>query len=369
MFRHRLRTATSLFAATMGAGLLVIGFMMTEGQSFMIDIQFFRISRSDLDLVFKQERDEGTLDELRRLPGVLRAEPQFNLACTFMNGPYQRKGSVTGIARRSELTVPHDSRFRPIEVPESGVVLTQRLADRLHARVGDRITVVPTRGLRRPISVPVARIADSYLGLAAYADIRYLSQSVGESLVLTSAQLAADPASEVTAELYRRLKELPGLEAVQSRQDLVHNITKTLLQNQYVFIGILVAFSGMLMFGSTVNAAMVNLAERQSEVATFRALGYSEWQVGSLFFQENLMLTLAGAVLGLPTGYLLTWLLAYSYDNDLLRIPVVTAPVGLVVDAYAGSAVRRRVAGGGSVDTAAAECCGGFEGKRMIEQP
>jgi putative ABC transport system permease protein len=324
MFRHRLRTATSLFAATMGAGLLVIGFMMTEGQSFLIHFQFFRISRSDVDLVFKQERDEGALDELRRLPGVLRAEPQFNLACTFVNGPYQRKGSVTGIARQAELTVPHDSQFHPIEVPESGVVLTQRLADRLDARVGDRITVVPTRGLRRPISVPVARIADSYLGLAAYADIRYLSQSVGESLVLTSAQLAADPAG--TAGLYRRLKEVPGLEAVQSRHDLVENITRTLLQNQYVFIGVLVAFAGVLMFGSTVNAAMVNLAERQAEVATFRALGYSEWQVGSLFFQENLLLTLAGAVLGLPTGYFLTWLLAYSYDNDLLRIPVVTAP-------------------------------------------
>jgi putative ABC transport system permease protein len=80
------------------------------------------------------------------------------------------------------------------------------------------------------------------------------------------------------------------------------------------------------MFGSTVNAAMVNLAERHAEVATLRALGYSEWQVGSLFFQENLLLTLVGAVLGLPTGYFLTWLLAYSYDNDLLRIPVITAP-------------------------------------------
>ena len=119
---------------------------------------------------------------------------------------------------------------------------------------------------------------------------------------------------------------MPGLQTVQSRHQLVENITRTLLRNQYVFIGLLVAFSGVLMFGSTVNAAMVNLAEREAEVATLRALGYSQWQVGALFLQENLLLTVVGAVLGLPAGYALTWFLVISYDNDLLRLPIVTAP-------------------------------------------
>ena len=71
---------------------------------------------------------------------------------------------------------------------------------------------------------------------------------------------------------------------------------------------------------------MVNLAERQREVATFRALGYSAWQIGSMFLRENLLTNLTGALLGLPVGWGLTWLTAVSYNNDLIRLPVVSAP-------------------------------------------
>ena len=58
----------------------------------------------------------------------------------------------------------------------------------------------------------------------------------------------------------------------------------------------------------------------------FRALGYSETQIGSMFLRENLITNLTGAVLGLPTGWFLAWLTAVSYNNDLIRLPVVSAP-------------------------------------------
>jgi putative ABC transport system permease protein len=107
---------------------------------------------------------------------------------------------------------------------------------------------------------------------------------------------------------------------------VIQKLQETLLQNQYVFIGVLVGFAGVIFFSSIVNASMVNLAERQREVATFCALGYTRWQIGSIFLRESLLTCLPGAVLGLPVGYGLTWLTAFSYNNDLVRIPVVTAP-------------------------------------------
>ena len=70
---------------------------------------------------------------------------------------------------------------------------------------------------------------------------------------------------------------------------------------------------------------MVNLAERQREVATFRALGYGPWRIGGMFFRESLLTTLIGFVLGLPVGYGLMVLTANSYQNDLIRFPVVSA--------------------------------------------
>jgi putative ABC transport system permease protein len=94
-----------------------------------------------------------------------------------------------------------------------------------------------------------------------------------------------------------------------------------------VFIGVLVLFAGIVFFGSVVNSSLVSLAERQREVATFRAMGYGPWEIGGLFLRENLTVNLCGTLLGLPFGYGLVELTSLAYaQNDLIRLPVVSAP-------------------------------------------
>lgn len=325
LLRHRTRTATGVFAAMMGAGLLVSGFMMTEAQEFLISFQFYRTARSDIDITFEDEQSIDALLEISRMRGVDAAEPLLNVACDFVNGPYQRKGGVTGLVANATMTVPYDVDGRKIPIPESGLVLTKRLAELLHVSPGDRLTIIPVRGERRPVEVLVTRIADSYMGLSAYAEINYLSRLVGESFVMSGAQVMAVREPQQLDALYRELRDKPGIQGVQSRRAMIEQVTETLLQNQFVFIGILVLFSGIVFFGSIVNASMVNLAEREREVATFRALGYTEWQIGSMFLRESVITNLTGCLLGLPTGWCLTWLTATSYNNDLIRLPVVSA--------------------------------------------
>lgn len=325
IFRNRGRTATSIFAATMGAGLLVCGLMMAEAQQHLVEFQFERELRSDFDLVFKDQHGRDALVEVTQLPGVDLAEPILNVACTFVNGPYRRKGGVTGLVAEPRLTVPRDRAGQPLRIPSSGLIVTRRLAEILHLESGQKVTVVPVKGARRPVEVPIALVADSYMGLAAYADIDFLSAVVDEEFVLTGAQVVTDPNTAKRAAFYRELKRLPGVEAVRSRQQMVKKLTETLLEHQHVFIGVIVFFSGTIFFGSIVNASMVSLAERRAEVATFRALGYSEFRVGALFFRENLITNTCGTLAGLPVGYLLMWLTAWSYNNDTLRLPVVTA--------------------------------------------
>ncbi len=326
LLRHRTRTATGVFAAMMGAGLLVSGFMMAEAQDFLLQFQFHKTVRSDIEVTFENELGRGALAELQRVAGVDHVEPILNVACTFENGPYQLKGGITGLASGARLTIPHDSDGEPIRIPESGVVLTKRLAELLHLGLGDRFTMIPVKGERRPMDVVVIQIADSYMGLAAYARIDYLSRVVGEPFIMSGAQLTTVREPAKIQSLYRELAGKPNVQGIQSRRAMIKQINETLLQNQFVFIGILVLFSGVVFFGSIVNASMVSLAERQREVGTLRALGYSEWQIGSMFLRESMSTSLTGSILGLPVGWCLTWLTATSFSNDLIRLPVVSPP-------------------------------------------
>jgi putative ABC transport system permease protein len=76
-----------------------------------------------------------------------------------------------------------------------------------------------------------------------------------------------------------------------------------------------------------VNSSLVSLAEREREVGTFRALGYGPWEIGGMFLRENLLVNFCGTLLGLPFGYGLVILTSWAYtENDLIRLPVVSAP-------------------------------------------
>ncbi len=325
VLRHRIRSIAAVFAAMMGAGLLVTGFMMVEAQNYFLNFQFYRTMRSDIDLTFKNEQGRDALDEVRRLPGVDHAEPQLAVAGTFENGARRRKDAIVGLLPDARLTMPHDSQGRRIPLPDTGLVVTRRMAEILRVQPGDVLRFTPVKGERRTVEASVAVIADSYMGLTAYADIHYLSRLLGEELAITGAQLQTRQEPSQLARLHHELKHLPGVESISNRRDLVANITKTILQNQFVFIGVLVVFAGVIFFGSIVNSSLVNLAERQREVATFRALGYSQWSIGAMFLRESFVTNMLGALLGLPMGYGLMWLTAKAYENDLVRLPVISA--------------------------------------------
>jgi len=324
--RSRGRTIAGVFAAAMGSAVLVNGFMMADATRYLVDYQFKWILRSDVDLAFKDEQSEDALLEAARLPGVDRAEPILNVACTFTNGPYRKKGGIMGIAPDARLTVPRGLGAAPIPVPSTGLVMTRKLAELLHLEQGDLVTIQPVRGLRRERQVPVLRIADSYFGTAVYADIHYLSGLIDEEMAVSGVQLATDRNPQHTDALYRELKQMPALEAVTARRDMIENLEKILVENMGIFIGALVSFAGVVFLGSILNASLISLSERQREVATLRVLGYGPWQIGSLLLRESMIVTLIGTLLGMPIGYLLSVLVSAAYDTELFRFPVIATP-------------------------------------------
>ncbi|HXT60797.1 MAG TPA: FtsX-like permease family protein, partial [Pirellulales bacterium] len=321
--RHRFRSAAGAFAAAMGASLLVNALMLVAETNHMIDFQFEQVQRSDIDLAFKDERGRDALDEARRLPGVDRAEPVLNVACTFANGSHTRKGGITGLDPRARLTIPRDAAGLPLRIPSAGLTMNRKLAELLHLKHGDTVMVHPIKGLREPHAVPVAEINDAYLGLAVYADIHYLSRLVHEEFAVSGAQLLVEPGAESRGALYRELKRLPALQAVTARADTIANVMDTLVKNQRVFIFLLVMFAGVIFFGSVLNSSLIGLAERAREVATLLVLGYNERQVGGLFLRESLLINTLGTLAGLPLGYFLNVGIAIAYDTDMFRIPVI----------------------------------------------
>jgi len=326
LIRSRVRTLAGVFAAAMGSAVMVNAFMMYDSPFYLIDFQFRRVLRTDMDLTLKDEHADDALHEAARLPGVDYAEPWLSVACTFRNGPWEKKGSITGLVAGARLTIPRDVAGQAVRIPPTGLAMSKTLAEILHLRRGDAVTIEPVKGLRRPCQVPVGEIVEGYLGTVVYADFQYLNWLVNEESSLSGVQLLMDGDPARRRALYRELKRLPALQGTSDRGDIIQGLEETVLRNQWVVIVLMVGFAAVVFFGSILNASLVSLAERQREVATLRVLGYSPWQIGTLLLRESMIVNVAGTVLGMPLGYLLTVATAAAYASEMFRLPIVTSP-------------------------------------------
>ncbi|MGC4005728.1 MAG: ABC transporter permease [Pirellulales bacterium] len=327
LFRQRARSGTTIFAAMMGAALTFTGFTLQNCLRYLIDFQFEKIMRSDVDLTFKDECDEGALVEARRLPGVTRAEPLLSVACDFEHGALRRKGAISGLDPSGVLTLPRDAAGEVLPIPESGLMMTRKLAELLNVRVGDMLTIIPNKGLRRPVTAPVVRISDSFLGLSVYAEIRYLSRLIGEEYALNGVQLRMEPNAAVFEQFCKEVKRLPSLQAFNVREANIRNLRETFVKMQEFVIMLIVVMAGVIFFAALLNTTLIGLAERKREIATLMVLGYSPWRIGGFFLRESMTLNLVGCVLGFPIGYWIVWYLTLVYNTEMFRFPLVLPPI------------------------------------------
>lgn len=330
VFRNRLRTLAGVFVSTLGAAIVVMIFTMAVSVQRLVDFQFHWTYRSDIEITLRDEMGWDALLEARRMPGVRLAEPVFDVGCTFRHAGLEKKAGITGILRDASLTVPRDRQGRRVPLPSSGLLMSRTLAEMLHLKPGDVVEFQPVKGRQDVHRARVAALVDGYLGTVVYADLGYLNRLLGEERSINRIQLATNGDARSQRALYRELKQLATVEGVSARADMIANLNDTILKNMWVFLGIEVFFGGLLFFGNILNASIVSLAERQRELATLRVLGYGPWEIGSLLLRESLIVTLAGTLLGIPLGYMLSVYVISSYGTEMFRMPLVFTPMVVV---------------------------------------
>ena len=73
-----------------------------------------------------------------------------------------------------------------------------------------------------------------------------------------------------------------------------------------------------------INTLAMSVIERTREIGVLRALGASRWQVRSTMLDESLMITLAGALVGVAAGTLIgcSWLRGVGRGHARHHLPL-----------------------------------------------
>ena len=99
----------------------------------------------------------------------------------------------------------------------------------------------------------------------------------------------------------------------------------------FTFITTLLGSS--IAFGVVYNSMRIALSERNRELASLRVLGFRQGEVAYILLGEQALLTIIAIPIGLIFGYVLCAYMAFSFDSDLYRIPLI-----LNADVYAFAA-------------------------------
>jgi putative ABC transport system permease protein len=274
------------------------------------------------------------IHEMRRLPGVIDAEPLRAVPARLRAAQRSRIVSVQGLVAEPELNRVVDVAGGAMRLPPGGLVLSLKLAEVLGVSVGDFVTMEVLDG-RRPIrAVSVAGIVEEYMGTSAYMEIGALRRLVREGDTLSGAFLKVDPA-HVDA-LYTRLKQTPLVAGVSLKRSAIESFEKTLAETFYVMIFFNLLFSSVIAFGVVYNAARVSLSERSRELASLRVLGFTRGEISFILLGELAVVVLLAIPIGLLLGYVFAGILVTAFNTELYRFPLVVTPRTY---AYAASAV------------------------------
>lgn len=321
--RHLLRWPVRSLMTTTGVGmslaLLFSVMQFHDAADRMLDLFFGRSQQEDIAVHLTEARALSVVSDFMHLPGVLKAEPERVLAARLRVGALEERQALESVTEGSTLAMRVDSNGRRIPLPPGGLILTTALANKLNASVGDTVQIELLQGKRLSTEVKVTRVIEEFIGTRAYMDFASLNTLAGEGPVSDRLLLKVDTSRY--DELYASLKKLPMISSVSRRDTAVNEFRRLMDQNIFTMIFFYSVFAGIIVIGVVYNNARIILAERQSEFATLRVLGYRNSEIAIILVGELATLIFLALPLGCLLGNLLARLITAMFSSDLFRLP------------------------------------------------
>ena len=330
--RRPINAILSSLGIACSVSVLVLSGFFNDAVEHLIEFQFSIAQRQDIQVAFYEPLSPAAKFDLKHQPGVLAVEPFRAIGVNLKRNHREHRTSIMGLAKKRDLYRLLDVDTKPIPLPDSGVVLNDKLAELLDANLGDLVTVEVLEGQRPIRDIVVRGIATEYSGTNAYMDISALNGLLRETDATSGAFLAVDPNAQ--DELYHEFKRTPKVASVAVKSAMIKQFRETIAENQMMMQSFTIFFAGVIAIGVVYNTARISLDERSRELATMRVIGFTRGEVAAILMGELAVLTVAAIPAGWAIGYGFCSAMVTGFESEMYRIPLIIRS-----ESYARSAV------------------------------
>ncbi len=322
--RRPFKSVLTTLGISMACGIMMVGGFQESSIKEMVDVQYNMSQREDFMVVYSEPTSANSLYSLKGLQGVEFAEGFRNVAARVKFEHRFYRTSISGVDSNSQLVRLLDNNLREIKLPADGAIITDYLAETLHIRPGDMLTIEVLEGNRPTLQVPVIGTAKQYLGMNVYLQRTTLNRLLKESDLISGAYMTVD--EKYRKQVYAKLKGMPRIIGALEQKSSIEGFYEMMDNTILFFTFITTLLGGSIAFGVVYNSMRIALSERNRELASLRVLGLRRSEVAYILLGELGLLTLIAIPLGFVIGNGLCYYLAMKFDSDLYRIPVVLQP-------------------------------------------
>lgn len=310
IFLYKKRFFMTVIGIAGCGALITAGFGIKDSVQSIIDNQYGQIIHYDDILVFNNNADT---ESIKNVADNIAKDEYYK--DSLMDYAYTSDVKVSGESDdySTEITVVSNEQdykdfvtFRSrkdkseLELTDSGVIITEKLAKDLSVKAGDTILIQDDNN--KQVSVNVTGVMEMYINNYIFMTSDYFNQVFGytpdNNRILGKLTDDDETVQAAIGDRYLTDSSVKSLTFVKANISRFENM----IQSLDLVTWVLIISAGMLAFVVLYNLTNVNISERIREIATIKVLGFYDTEVGEYVYRENIILTLIGGVLGLLLG-------------------------------------------------------------------
>ena len=320
IWRYKKRLLVMILGIGGSTALLVSGFGLSDSIKPIATYQFDEIYRYDYKITFEEAPDTDALtafwernaDKIGAMTTIHQSEQDV----TSEHGSHK---ATLHVCDTLEGYVNLSRQGHKVAFPGPGqAVINTRLAESLKVKEGDALTMSSSDG---EIEVVVSGIVDNYIGNVAYIASQTYTDATGQSPEIKTALICIPEGAplDTTAAELRRDDSVAYVEENAATRDMITNMMTSM---NYVVMTIIIC-AGALSYIVLFNLTNINITERAREIATLRVIGLYKGETRRYVMAENYVLSVIGALLGMPAGVLLHRFVMSRIVIDAISFPIM----------------------------------------------
>lgn len=322
IWRYKKRLLVMILGIGGSTALLVCGFGLSDSIKPIATRQFDDIYHYNYEITFTDPQDADTLAAFTERNtdkiGDMMTMHQSEQDITSEHGSHK---ATLHVSDTLDTYINLSRNEQPVAFPEVGqAVINTRLAELLRIKEGDKLTLGSDDG---EIEVTVSGIADNYIGNVVYISTATYTDATGKSPEIRTALVRASEGAplDTTAASLRNDEAVAYVEENAASRDMITNMMQSM---NYVVITIIVC-AGALAYIVLFNLTNINITERTREIATLRVIGLYRGETRRYVMTENYVLSVIGALIGMPAGVLLHRFVMSKIVLESIAFPIAIA--------------------------------------------